>query len=243
MREIAVGAIALLIGLVIGGVGPRAELNRMMQTVQSVDAERCKNTFGEDLATFFGGAQAGGLPLVAPAPRSAPPETRAAIESGPDPRDAEVEAALAQIEADEAAATQEVADGMRAALENGEELEIARSALELRRAQSRQALIEAADPDDQQLSTIDNAYDAMNETLEGLAGGLAELVLSGGEPDRRQAMVFAADALDAMLVAEDQVLGALDEGQRADLDADVANPFNHVAPALIDALMDLDADQ
>lgn len=235
MREIAVGAIALLIGLVIGGLGPRAELNRMMQTVETVDAERCKNTFGSDLATFFGSARDGGMPMAL-----APPPTRAEELAAANP-DAAV--LLEEVDAEAAAAQEEVGDELRAALASSEELELARSALELRRAQSRQAFLEQAEPDDVQMGEIDAAYDEMNESLQGLAGELAELVLNGGEPDRRQSMEFAADALDAMLVAEDRVLRVLDPEQREDVDVEAVNPFNYVSPSLIDALMDLDAAQ
>ena len=241
MREIAVGALALLLGLVLGGVGPRAELNRMMQTVDSVDVERCKNTLGEDLASLFGAAKGGGVPLVG----LSPPAPAPALARGPSAErlqhdTAEAEAMLEQIRAEEEAVAEEVRDEVRAALQDSEELLLARSALELRRAQARQALIDEADPDGGQLDEIDDAYESMNGTLEGLAGELAEIVLAGEEPDRRRAMEFAADALDAMLVAEDRVLRSLDEDQRAELGQDAANPFNHVAPGLIDALLELD---
>jgi hypothetical protein len=235
MREIAVGAVALLMGLIIGGVGPRAELTRMMHTVETVDAERCKNTVGEDLASFFGAAKDGGLPLV-DLPSSPAPPRKIVLDAPPS----ETQEALDAMNAEEAAAREQLADDARAALENSEELDLARSALELRRAQSRQALIEQLDPDDEQLDTIEAAYSEMNETLEVFAGGLADMVLSGEEPDRRTAMEFAAEALDAMLVAEDNVLATLDEDQRAEMDVDVINPFNHVSPGLIDSLMELD---
>ena len=238
MREIAVGAVALLFGLILGGVGPRAELTRMMHTVESVDAERCKNTFGEDLASFFGAAKGGGLPLVGlpEAERPTPgPTQEQLLRDSP-----EAEEMLEQIQAEEEAVADEVTDEMRAALQDSDELQLARAALDLRRAQSRQALIDEAEPDGVQLEEIDDAYGSMNETLEGLAGELAEIVLAGQEPDRRRAMEFAADALDAMLVAEDRVLRSLDDEQRGELDQDAANPFNHVSPGLIDALLELD---
>ena len=228
MREIAVAAFALLVGLIAGGVGPRAELNAMMKTVDAVDLERCKNTVGKDLATFFGGAREGGLPpVVAAAPR---PQTLR------QPTDPEVEAALAELEEGEAQATEELQEGLRDTLANRDELELARSALELRRAQARAALVEEADLDRAQAEEVDGVYDEMNGTLEELAAGMAEMVVGGREPDRREAMEFAAEALDAMLVAEDRVLRVLDAEQRSELGQDAANPFNHVSPQLIDVL-------
>ncbi len=236
MREIAVAAVALLIGLIAGGVGPRAELTAMMAKVDAVDAERCKNTVGKDLATFFGGARDGGAPLVGAAPKLAERPTLR------QPTEPEVEAALADLEAEEDAAKEEIQDGLRDALADGEELGLARSALELRRAQARAALVEEADLDPSQTDEVDGVYADMNESLEELAGGMAEMVVGGREPDRREAMEFAAEALDAMLVAEDRVLRLLDAEQRSNIGQDAANPFNHVSPSLIDVLEDIGAD-
>ena len=63
----------------------------------------------------------------------------------------------------------------------------------------------------------------------------------GREPTRRDAMEFAADALDAMLVAEDAMRSSLDAEQLADLPDGALDPFSYVAPELVDVLTRLGA--
>ena len=65
-----------------------------------------------------------------------------------------------------------------------EELEAARGALELRRAQARAALIEDADPNQEQLEDIDQAIQDMNDSLLQIADELAETLEADGEVAR-----------------------------------------------------------
>ena len=115
-----------------------------------------------------------------------------------------------------------------------------RAALELRKAQSRAALIEGADPDEDQLQDIDDAVAEMNDELMGLAEELVGMVADGDEPTRRDAMEFAADALDSLLTAEDRMRESLDPDQLDDLDEETLDPFSHVDPELMDILLELE---
>ncbi|MBK9365579.1 MAG: ABC transporter permease subunit [Deltaproteobacteria bacterium] len=90
-----------------------------------------------------------------------------------------------------------------------EGLSAARTALELRRAQARQALVEGAEPSEAQLANIDAAVETMNASLSVLADELVATLESGEEPSRRDAMAFAADALDTLINVEDQIYDAL----------------------------------
>jgi hypothetical protein len=231
MKSVAIAAVALIVGIVLGGLGPRAELREVRQTQAKVAAAPCPEgpSVGADLAQFFGGAR-----TMRPPPES--PQARVDRLQAENPAAAEL---ALEIEAAEAEAEAEVGEALRAAVENGEELELARAALELRAAQARAALVEQADPDRDQQQAIDDAYGEMNESLMDLAGELGDLVAEGREPTRREAMTFAADALDAMLAAEQQVEGALQADQLADLDDGAINPFSHVDPALMDVLIEL----
>lgn len=236
MKEIAVAAVALLLGLVLGGLPVRGDLREAEAKVADLEARPCQEGVGKDLARFFGGARTAPIaePLRPPNPTPGPREL---AEANP-----EAAALAAEIDEAELQIQAETAEGLRDALEErSEELELARAALELRKAQARAALIEEADPDGAQLETIDAAYDAMNGELQRIAASLGKQVLDGGEPDRREAMAFAADALDAMLLAEDEVLGALDPEQRQDLSDGAINPFSHVDPGLVDILLELGA--
>ncbi len=59
------------------------------------------------------------------------------------------------------------------------------------------------------------------------------------EPDRYEMMVFAADTLDTMIVAEDVVYETLSDEQREHLDPEAIDPFAHLDPALLDVVADL----
>ena len=122
-----------------------------------------------------------------------------------------------------------------------EDLEIARTALDLRRAQSRAAVVEDTDATNDQLEDLDEAYGEMNDTLIGLSEELVDMLAAGSEPSRRDAMEFAAEALDAMLLAEERVEGVFDAEQLGALEEDALNPFNYVDPAIVDTLEGLGA--
>ena len=118
--------------------------------------------------------------------------------------------------------------------------EAARTALELRRAQARAALVEGAEPSQAQLDDIDQAVQDMNDALLSLSGELTEMLESGEEPERRQAMSFAADALDTMITAEDQFRDTLSQEQIEALDDQALDPFSYISPDIIDTLQSLD---
>ena len=101
-------------------------------------------------------------------------------------------------------------------------------------------LIEGADPSDEQLQNIDQAVQDMNDALLSLSGELTEIIEGGEEPDRRQAMSFAADALDTMLAAEDAMRDTLSQDQIDALDDGALNPFSYISPDIIDTLEGLD---
>ncbi len=231
MKHVAIAAITLVLGLVLGGLPPRAELRRTQQELEEAQAADCSGQVGRDLALLLGQGAA--------APRTPQEEAidRPAEIAAEHPEAVEV---AEQIDAEMEAAEAEVATGLEELAASGEELELARTALDLRRAQSRAALVEDADPSDEQLEAIDQAWTDMNEVLVDLSDELVGMLAEGQEPTRRDAMGFAADALDAMLVAEQSIEGLLDADQLGDLEEDALNPFNYIDPGIIDALEGLD---
>jgi len=242
MKQVAIAAVALILGIVIGGLGPRQDLRALERKVADLtfSEEQCRSTLGADLAAFMRNG-AGGR-SSAPSARPAEPKTNPLGDRDPDvlaeenPEAAELAEAIA---AEQEAMNEEVAEN----LENipSEELELARTALELRRAQARAAIVEDARPDDTQMETIDSAVQEMNDSLMGMADELVTMLDSGEEPTRREAMEFAADALDTMLVAEDAMRGALDDDQLDSLDDAALDPFSYVSPDLVDLLEGLGA--
>ncbi|MEO0600094.1 MAG: hypothetical protein AAF211_01590 [Myxococcota bacterium] len=109
----------------------------------------------------------------------------------------------------------------------------------LRRAQSRQALIERIAPSDEQLDVIDEAYAVMNDALIDEARILLEAGRDG-EPTRRDGLEFARNAIDAVLDAEDQVLDVLTDDQLDEVDPELVDPLSFLEPDLIETLTELE---
>lgn len=239
MKYVAVAALALVLGLVLGGLAPRAELRALENQVaeaRASDAE-CRSTLGQDLATLMAGAREARAPQ--------PPRDRNPLgDRDPDTLAAEnPEAAelAAEMDAEREAAGEAMADPIRDI--DPEQLELARTALELRRSQARAALLEDAQPSERQMEDIDNAVRGMNDRLMGLAGELVTMIESGQEPSRYDAMSFAADALDTMLAAEDDMRSALDPDQLEGIDDSVLDPFSFVDPELVTLLESMGAPE
>ncbi len=238
MKHVAIAAVALLVGFLIGGLAPRAEVRDLELQLATAEAGNCdQGQVGRDLALLLG--QGGD---ARPAPPSSP--RAEALERPERIREENPEAArLADDLNEEArAAEDEVMDEL-ADIEAPapEDLEIARTALDLRRAQSRAAVVEDTDATNDQLEDLDEAYGEMNDTLIGLSEELVDMLAAGSEPSRRDAMEFAAEALDAMLLAEERVEGVFDAEQLGALEEDALNPFNYVDPAIVDTLEGLGA--
>ncbi len=234
MKYIAWAAAALVLGLVVGGLGPRQKVRKLQAELDELAAQPCQSDFGRDLAMLMGRGTGPQLrrPGVPP-----PPGERSAEEILAEHPGAAEE--LAELEEAEAEAEEQILEELDEEFDP-EEVEMLRAALELRKAQSRAALIEGADPDEDQLQDIDDAVAEMNDELMGLAEELVGMVADGDEPTRRDAMEFAADALDSLLTAEDRMRESLDPDQLDDLDEETLDPFSHVDPELMDILLELE---
>jgi len=224
IRFVAVGVVALLVGVVLGGLGPRAKLRALEG--DGVAAEKCeRSSVGRQLASAFRGR-----PWEARGDRE--PEARVepepAAEPTPEP-DAPVEPFRLEI-GDEAPAPEDVEEGM----------EMMRDAMRLRQSQARAALEEDFDPTDAQWDQIDATIDDMNANLQDLAGELVDTLGAGEEPTRREALLFAADTLDVMIEADDRLYETFTPEQRESMDEDAIDPFAHIDPGIVDIFMELD---
>ncbi|MEQ1567901.1 MAG: hypothetical protein ABMA64_19840 [Myxococcota bacterium] len=205
---------ALVLGLVIGGFGPRREVRQLRRDVQVAERggrrDVGKQLFGEVLQPRVTAADPPNqdepteLPPDAadgpePAPRSDRRSTRG---SGPDPQS----------------------------------LEQMKQALDLRQAQARAALLEQAEPTDEQLAQIDSIFADMNHELHGLAEELVAI----GTPERREMMVFGADALDVLIDAEESLRGVLEPDQLAELADEALDPTAYVDGTVVDVMAQLD---
>ena len=235
MKYFVLCALSFFVGSIVGGVGPKHELQTIKQTQQNsmmTSSKDCKkSTIGSDLAQIM----ASNASTPKPKPQKNPFGDRTPEEIEQENPEA-VEIAE-RLDENQEQFQEEFQDSLE---RSEEELEAARTALELRRAQARAALVEGAEPSQAQLDDIDQAVQDMNDALLSLSGELTEMLESGEEPERRQAMSFAADALDTMITAEDQFRDTLSQEQIEALDDQALDPFSYISPDIIDTLQSLD---
>ena len=190
--HLLLAAVALVVGLVIGGLGPRSEARGLREKLDELSSRECAsgNDMGKQIAEVFRGRPlASNLPDVQVDEPTAEPETEPASDEEPRSRRGKRGQGF-QIDIDGE-------DGSEPQTPE-EAVAMAREAMELRRTQARAALAEAG-VSDEQLSSIDEAMDRMNQDLSALTETFVATVQEGGEPDRREMMMFAADTLDVLL--------------------------------------------
>jgi hypothetical protein len=236
LKDVLIGAAGVVIGLVVSGLGPRAEVRALTVQLDACEAKPCSpEDLGSDLARMFSRQ-----PFLAPETASAPSQDLDPTSS--EDRSKRPGPLRAALQRRRDARTGMGSDGETTgddASFGPESREAMQDVMELRRIQTRAALIEDADPDDQQLAAIDEAVGDMNDELYGIAEELAERVQAEAQPSRREAMEFAADTLDVLLTAEDRIVDSLDDDQLGALDEGAHDPFSWVDPGLLDVFAEL----
>ena len=227
MKYAIAAVVAVLLGLVLGGLGPRAEVRALEDRIAELEKKDCKSGVGAGLASMFGNRPlmdefAGGrreieLPEAAPEPE----------EDGAVPQK-------------EDGIVIDFGDGPTKVDSPEQAKAMAKEALEIRRTAARAALEEDAEPDEEQMQQFDDAVAEMNASLMALAEEVVARAESGDVPERRDMMVFAADSLDIMIAAEDCIEGSFTEEQLAAMEDGSVDPFSDVDPELVDVLGKLD---
>jgi hypothetical protein len=217
MRPLVFAAVGVVVGVLIGAYPASTRIRTLEDRVIELSDRPCDSG-------GFAGAVTG---MLQGAARPAP----VAIDDTDVPDDAPPDGVQVKV------------GGPPAAAEPPEDpavaLAAAKEALELRRAQARAALVEQTDIDDAQLAQIDAAAATMNDELMSLTEDFAEDVRTNGPPSRRDAMVYANEALNTLITAEDQMNGALTEDQRGMVDDETLDPTSYLDPALIERLQQL----
>ncbi len=213
-RTFLLVAAALVGGMLVGALSPRGELLRARAEVEALrgDARACKRgAASAGIAQIFGGARPGNADPGGSRPGE-PAGKGAAAANGPG--------------ADAPPATGEVAPGEASARGSlPESPEALGEALDARAAQARAALIEQVEPTAEELAAIDAAIDRMNQRLQAQVDALADALQTGEEPERRELLEFGAEALDAVIEADDAISAVIPPEARDDLDPEVLDPF------------------
>ncbi len=224
-RTFLIAVFALVVGTMLGALQPRGELleSRAQRDQLVREAKSCKR----------GAASAGITELLRGAHRPANPEP-----TGVPPTSDHAAPTGAGPAGDVAVIEPNDDDDDR--LPGFEDPEAMRAALDARAAQARAALIEQADPSDEELAAIDAALEKMNARLSTQVEAFVKTVEGGQEPERRELMEFAAEALDAVIEADDVFAASIDEETRAALDDETLDPFSYIDGSTLQALQRLE---
>lgn len=224
-----VGAVALMVGLVLGGIGPRAELRELRSELTELAAKPCRSAVGPGIASVLSrGALGGGAPARAPVlaePAAAPVKQEA---EGEWRSEGEGEGTTVQWSFGEDAGGQDTPEGGVDAM---------RQALAVRKAQARAALREQGDLDDGQLAAIDAAVEEMNLALTAVAADLQEQGQLATLDDRRSMLYLAADSLDAVIEADSRIRETLSPEQLAAVEDEAVDPLSYLDPSVLERFM------
>jgi hypothetical protein len=230
MQVLASAAVAMVVGLALGGLAPRSEIRSLKSQVEDLQDKDCGTRgVGREIASAFQGE---------PWKAALDEDEAAALDRA---RDGQNKAEEPEEEKDGLNFEWKIGDDGEVDPEDLEQgLQMAKDAMAMREAQARAALDEQVQPSDEQWDDIDAALDTMNDDLNALARGFVDSIADGQEPSRREAMMFASDTLDVLLDADDQIWNTLDADQRAAVEDEAIDPMAHIDPALIDIFMELD---
>ncbi len=231
-KVVVAAGLALVVGLAVGGMGPRAELRAVKTRLDAIQEVDCgPSGLPAELAGVLQGRPwEGGTPR-GPSPAPMPVELPEERKDRPnEERSGDGAQVVVMGDDDE----ERLFDDDEVA--KVESLDAARDAIEIRNRQAWRALDEQVDPSPEQRVVIEQAVDDMNAELVNVANALVQTVQDGQPPERRDMMVFAADALETMIATEDAIYDSLTPEQLADVDAEVLDPTSYVDASVIDVL-------
>jgi hypothetical protein len=104
----------------------------------------------------------------------------------------------------------------------------------IRTEQSREVLVEYADPTGSQLEEFDAVVGEMNDALTQLATDLGNQARSGNAT-RSSALVLTSDALNIIIDADNQIYSVFDADQLAGIEDVAIDPFSYVDASVLDA--------
>jgi len=237
VRALLLGAVGLVVGLVLGGVGPRAEVRRLQDRVFELEREAARSGPGlsREIANILTNPRGmGAEPLRAEGGREPDPFTEDGggeggtpdVRMGPDKRDDEP--------------LEDGVPGGEPPMTFTEELDHARELLTVRSAQAKAALYEDIRPSGEQEARIDAVLADMNDQLFDVTRDFLDRTRGGEVAPRRDMMALGADVLDILTTAESSVLDQMTPSQRAAVREEATDPTSFVDPGLLDLVAEYD---
>lgn len=222
MKQLGWILLGLVIGFLLGGVQPRAELAverdqsaRLQDDLVKAQskAARCSGGRGGALLPGIGSLLPEAPP---PAERREPSRPAPDEDDGPDVSDGpSVQVVGDDGEAPEFASEDEAFD---AAVE----------AQQLRAEQSRAALAEQADLDDGELEQVDQIVGEMNDRLAEYADELLVLAESGEDPSPRELLGLTHDVTGILYESQAALEDTVGSDRMPDVDPDAAAVWNYL---------------
>jgi hypothetical protein len=214
IQSLAGATLTFVVGLVIGGLGPRGEVRDLQSQIESAEQTDCASTVGSEIASMLSGkpwqADADAQPEASPEPTPAP---------APNQEDEVMEITFDPSETDGPPPPT---------------LGMMQEAMDLRRTQAHAALMQDTRADNDQQAQFTSIIDDMNADLALMAADFADIIVEHGEPNRREAMEFAAETLEILLGTEDDILNTFDDDQLASIQDETAHdPLSYVDPNII----------
>lgn len=111
--------------------------------------------------------------------------------------------------------------------------------LDARRSQALAALTEQGDLSDDQVDAVDAVMNEMNAKLKDEVNDFVAAANAGEDPDRRDMMEFAANTLDAVIIADDKLREIIPADIYDTLDAEAVDPFSYISGDAVPGLADL----
>ncbi len=209
----------LLLGFLLGGLQPRSQLAELESEVQRLKDEQIRDSrraARRSPLSVIGLDRAG-------AGGEDPPPDELSLADEPSEDEGEPTAGMVVEQADSGVPGNEAT----APQDLGEEFDLAVQAQQLRRDQSRAALIEQADLDAQEIERLDEIALAMNERLGAMGEDLLSMmdsVNANEEPDTREILGLTHEVTGVLYEAQT----AMDEliGDSAEVDSSASEVWN-----------------
>lgn len=226
MKTVLAAALTLLLGLFLGGLGPRAELRRTRQELAQAREEATRSAgAGLPAALGLAGLAAARDRAQADARKRVPRFTTPEKNEAPEPPAGEREPRTGS--ADDSGN-----DGGRRRMRlfgDGDGFGAAKAAADLRAAQFRAAFVAEARLDPQRQGALDKTIQSMNAEFARAAGEIAETVAARGKRVTPRDMAdVGVRLLDIYRRADDSLKGGLDESGRAALDKTGFDPLTQI---------------
>lgn len=220
----------MVVGIVLGAWQPRGEmlvLRAEVDALKLAGAAPCRNSAARSIRSI----------LRSDAPDLGMDENGRRAAPAPDPSGATAQDGDGPAPDEGGPETTDDAPSPRS---TEEMREVMQAGLDARRAQALAALVEQGDLGDDDVEAVNATMDDMNRALKAEVDAFAEAALADGEVDRRDLMDFAAESLDIVIAADEQLRRALPEDVYDAVDDSAVDPFSYVSGDTLDALTRLE---